>query len=176
MRRPGREVFRTSIGRAITRIFIVAVLLNYPWERVQSSLYVGKDASTVMWWLCSLASLGDGLLVLLIYAVGRVTLRQRDWFEQPGVLGYVFMLAVGLVISVSVEWITVYIAKWWTYAEHMPLVPGLGVGLAPLAQMLVLPPLIFRFVAVWNSRSSGSNSTRPRQTNANLARGEQEDF
>lgn len=160
MRWLGCEVSRTSVGRAVARIFMVAVLLNYPWERVQSSLYVGEDASNIVWWLCLLASLADGLLVLLIYAVGRVALRRRDWFEQPGVLGYVFMLAVGLVISVSVEWITVYIAKWWTYAEQMPLVPGLGVGLAPLAQMLVLPPLIFHFVAVWNSRSCRSNSTR----------------
>jgi hypothetical protein len=29
-------------------------------------------------------------------------------------------------------------------------VPGLDVGLVPVAQMLVLPPLIFRLVAVWH--------------------------
>jgi len=31
-------------------------------------------------------------------------------------------------------------------------VPGLGVGLVPVAQMLVLPPLIFRAVARWQGR------------------------
>lgn len=130
-------------------IFTVAVLINYPWERMQSQLYVGTDGSSISSWLCSLASLGDGLLVLLIYAVGQVALRRRDWFEQPGVLGYAFMLAAGLVISLLVEWTIVSMAKWWTYTEQMPIVPGLGIGIVPLAQMLVLPPLVFRIVTLW---------------------------
>lgn len=134
-------------------MFIVAALLNYPWELAQSSLYIGTDGSNIAPWLCFVASLFDGLLVLLIYAIGQVVLRRRDWFEQPGIRGYVLMLAAGLAISSSVEWATVYIAEWWAYTAQMPLVPWIGVGLLPVAQMLLLPPLIFRVVAAWNSRS-----------------------
>jgi hypothetical protein len=115
MGRLGHEVSRTSVGRAVTHIFIVAVLINYPWERVQSSLYVGKDASNIVWWLCFLASLADGLLVLLIYAIGRIVFHRRDWFEQPGIPGYLLMLGAGLIVSINVEWTTVYGLKWWAY-------------------------------------------------------------
>jgi hypothetical protein len=34
----------------------------------------------------------------------------------------------------------------------MPLVPGLNVGLTPVAQMLVLPPLIFSLLAWWHRK------------------------
>ncbi|MGH7207410.1 MAG: hypothetical protein ACREI2_14520, partial [Nitrospiraceae bacterium] len=116
-------------------------------------LYAGMDGSSIAPWLCFAASLLDGLLVLLIYAIGQVVLRRRDWFEQPGIRGYVLMLAAGLAISVSVEWVTVYVAEWWVYTARMPLVPGLVVGITPVVQMLVLPPLIFRIVAVWCARA-----------------------
>jgi hypothetical protein len=109
-----------------------------------------------MWWHCLIASLGDGLLVLLIFAAGWTALHRQDWFVRPGVRGYVVMLAVGLMISVSIEWIAVHIMGRWAYTERMPLVPGLGVGIVPILQMLVLPPLIFWIAAAWGrvSRSS----------------------
>lgn len=130
-------------------IFVAAVLLNYPWELAQSSLYVGMENFRAKWWHCFVASLGDGGLVLLIFAAGWVMLRRRAWFARPGVHGYLLMLAVGLVIGVSVEWMAVHVLERWTYTGWMPLVPGLGVGIVPLLQMLVLPPLIFRVAAVW---------------------------
>lgn len=139
---------KTSL-RQLLAMYVVAVLFNYPWERVQSSLYVGMDGANVASWLCLVASLIDGLLVLVIFTVGCIILRRRDWFENPGVRGYVLMLAMGLAISVIVEWATVHVAHWWSYTEQMPLVPWLGVGLLPVAQMLFFPPLIFRIVAFW---------------------------
>src|SRR5882724_1976726 len=71
-------------------LFAVAVLLNYLWELVQAPLYVGLESySTTVLWRCFVASLGDGLMVLLIVAAGWITLRRWDWFEQPAVVGYV---------------------------------------------------------------------------------------
>ncbi len=52
------------------RLFLVAVLINYVWEIAQSPLYVGMENFNLVWWHCGLAALGDGLLVLLIYAAG----------------------------------------------------------------------------------------------------------
>lgn len=149
------------IARQAAALFVIAVFLNYPWERVQSTLYVTLDGSSIPPWLCFVASLADGLFVLLIYLAGWIILGRSDWFLHPGVRGYSVALAAGLVISVSVEWTTIYIAPQWAYAEHMPLVPGLGVGLAPVAQMLALPPLIFYFVAAWHPRWQNSVTDSP---------------
>jgi hypothetical protein len=99
-------------------------------------------------WHCFVASLGDGLILLLIFAVGWIAFHEPNWFRQPGVSGYLLMLAAGLGIGVAVEWIGVHIAQRWKYTELMPIVPGFGVGVVPVTQMIVLPPLIFRIVAL----------------------------
>ena len=127
-------------------LVVVAVLVNYPWERLQSTLYVYPGGASIHWWLCLAASLADGLFVLVIFGLGWIALGRRTWFEQPGIEGYLVMLASGVAISVGVEGTTVHELRWWTYSAHMPLVPLVNIGLAPMTQMLVLPPLIFRLV------------------------------
>jgi hypothetical protein len=133
----------------LATLFVGAVLFNYPWELAQAPLYIGMKSFRIPWWHCFVASLGDGLLVLTIFAAGWTVLQQRDWFVRPGVRGYLVMLAIGLAIGVSVEWVAVYLMGRWIYTAQMPLLPGLGVGLFPVLQMLVLPPLIFRVAAMW---------------------------
>jgi len=145
------EAQRRSRGWSlVATIFAVAVLFNYPWELAQMPLYgASYDGRTFLY--CFLASLGDGLLVLLIFAAGWIVFRRREWFVRHGARGYLLMLAAGLIIAVGIERVAVGTGQW-LYAEQMPRV--LGVGLAPIAQMLVLPPLIFRLVAAWRRRSA----------------------
>jgi hypothetical protein len=134
-------------------LFIVAVLLNYPWELAQAPLYMGmEDYNAGVFWHCFVASLGDGIMVLLILAAGWITLRQPDWFVRPGISGYVVMIAAGLLLAILVEWVAVHELERWAYAERMPSLPGLGIGLVPIAQMLILPPMIFRIGTSIGSR------------------------
>jgi hypothetical protein len=135
----------TTLG-SVGLVYAVAVAVNYPWELAQSSLYEAMDAVGQMWWHCLLASLGDGLLVLLIVGAGSIAFGRTRWFRTPGVGEYALMLAAGLIIAVTVEWIGLHVLRRWSYTASMPLVPGLGVGLIPVAQMLILPPLVFRIV------------------------------
>ncbi|MEQ1679597.1 MAG: hypothetical protein ABL983_01465 [Nitrospira sp.] len=58
------------------------------------------------------------------------------------------MLTSGGALSVGIEWTTVHVLRWWTYDEQMPLVPLVNIGIVPVIQMLVLPPLIFRLVVI----------------------------
>ena len=140
----------------LPRLFVIAVLVNYVWEIFQAPLYVGMESFKLVWWHCGVAALGDGLLVFLIYAAGWAVLGKQDWFAHPGAIGYVVMLLAGLAIGVGIEWLAVFVAKRWAYTAQMPLVPLLNVGLAPVAQMLMLPPLIFRIVATWYDRASAA--------------------
>jgi hypothetical protein len=134
--------------RTIATVFTLAVIINYPWELAHSPLYEGMSDFSHALWYCFVASLGDGLLVLLIFGAGCVALRRSDWFVSPGRRGYLVMLAVGLVIGMVVEWTAVHVMGRWTYAPRMPVIPIFNVGLTPVAQMLTLPPLIFRAVAM----------------------------
>jgi hypothetical protein len=138
-----RRTLRTS-----ATVFILAVFINYPWELAHSQLYEGMSDFDLALWYCFVASLGDGLLVLLIFGAGCVALRRSDWFVNPGRHGYFVMFAFGLVIGVGVEWTAVHVMQRWAYAPRMPVIPIFNVGLTPVAQMLALPPLIFRAVAL----------------------------
>lgn len=138
--------------RRVVVLFLVAVLFNFLWERAQSPLYLGMDDWGSTWWLCFIASLGDGVLVLAIYGLGWIVFKQRDWIEHPGIAGYGLMLIIGLLMGVGIEWIAVHTAELWAYTTAMPLVPGLNVGLVPVLQMLLLPPAIFHVVAIWAKR------------------------
>lgn len=140
----------------LARVFAVAVAVNYPWELAQSPLYEQPWAPGAMLWHCGLASAGDGAMVLLIVGAGRLLLRRGDWFARPGARGYFVMLALGLALAVGVEWAAVRGLGWWAYSPRMPVVPVLGVGVAPVAQMLALPPLIARLAAMYPRRAGGA--------------------
>lgn len=152
----GSVMWSHLLHQRLTVLFGLAVVVNHPWERAQSSLYVMPGEAEVEWWMCTAASVADGLVVLLLFRIGWLVIGQRDWYLRPGARGYAVLLLSGAVISVTVEWITIYGAHWWAYSPRMPLVPGLNIGLAPLAQMLVLPPLIFALLAWWH-RKMGNN-------------------
>lgn len=143
------------LHRRLTVLFGLAVVVNYPWERAQSRLYVLPGGTEVQWWMCATASVADGLVVLLIFWIGKLVIGHRDWHLRPGARGYAVLLLSGAIISTVVEWSTIHAAHWWDYSPRMPLVPGLNIGLAPLAQMLVLPPLIFALLAWWHRKMIG---------------------
>ena len=131
--------------RTLVLVFIVAVLLNYLWELAQAPLYVGLDRyNAAVFWHCFVASLGDGIMVLIMTATGRVILGRWDWFKQPRATGYLVMLATGLVLAVLVETVAQHLLGRWQYTVRMPTV--LSIGVVPIAQMLLVPPLIFRIV------------------------------
>lgn len=135
------------LWRTLSSVFAISVAVNYPWEMLQASLYRMDTGSLPTWLHCFRASLGDGALLLVILILGAWILGRLDWFHRPGLPGYVWMLASGVAIAVAVEWTAVHVLERWSYKPAMPLLPGLDIGLLPLAQMLVLPPVIFAVAA-----------------------------
>ena len=134
-------------------VFVVAVIANYLWELAQVPLYAGFESyNAAVFWHCFVASLGDGLMVMIIFAVGWICFQCWDWFQRPGVAGYLVMLTAGLVLAVLVEWVAVQSLGRWHYTENMPTLPWLHIGLVPIAQMLTLPPLVFRIEGLLRSR------------------------
>lgn len=133
----------------LTALFVISVLLNFPWEVAQMPLYVVEVNWLEFARHCIIPSLGDGLIVLLIFSVGWVGRGRPDWTDAPGWVGYALMLITGFAIAVIVEWVALHGLNRWSYTDNMPLMPGLGVGVTPVLQMLILPPLIFRVTRWW---------------------------
>ncbi len=134
--------------KAIAAVFIVAVAVNYPRELAPAPFYEGIGDFSLALWHSFVSSLGDGMLVLLIFGAGWAALRRSDWFVNIGRKGYFVMLAAGMAIGAVVEWTAVHVMGRWIYAPQMPVIPILDIGLAHVAQMLALPPFIFCAVAM----------------------------
>ena len=132
----------------MVRLFFIAVALNFAWEMAQMSLY----ASTGSWVQnsaeCVRASLGDGGIALAIYTAGAVLFRRLDWFRQPGGRGYAVMFSVGVILAAAFEMAALRSGRW-AYSASMPRLPLAGrLGLLPMLQMMILPPIIFKVASL----------------------------
>ncbi len=146
------EVHSAAIGRwpvrlRVLRLFAAAVLINFGWEMAQMRLY----ASTGSWLQdsvgCLTASLGDGGMVLIVWATGALVFRRPDWFRRPRVSGYAVMLTMGVFLAAAFETAALGSGRW-AYGPSMPRLPMMaGLGLLPMLQMVILPPVIFKVVS-----------------------------
>ena len=143
-------------------LLVAGVVLNYIWEIAQAVLYVGMVSFETIAWHCFVAALGDGIILLTIHAAGWLMFGKSGWFVHPRVAAIVFMLGFGLAVALAVEWAAVHWLHRWAYTAQMPLIPGLGIGVTPVLQMLVLPAAIFKIANKWcggkyaNARSARS--------------------
>ena len=127
-------------------VLLFAFLLNYPWEFIQAPLFEGM-AGAPHWdavKTCTRAALGDALIMLTAYWVVAWLGQGRAWPAGATGRDLVLLVAVGTGITALIEvlalngwWIT-----QWRYSAAMPVLPALGVGLVPLLQWVILPPLV----------------------------------
>ncbi len=133
--------------QVLALVYGIAVALNYAWELAQSGLFTAESNAGNIWWHCFVASLGDGVMVVLLFGIGWLASGRRHWFVHPGLKGYAILAAAGVSMAIAVEWVAVHMLDGWSYAPAMPRLPGIEVGLVPVLQMVLLPPLIFRIAA-----------------------------
>ena len=134
-----------------TNILIFAFLLNYPWEFLQMPLFQGTSGATH--WdgvkLCSRAAAGDAFIMLIAYWSIAIAMSDRWWIRRPRPRRIIAFVAVGIALTIAIEHFALRSESpaWgWKYAETMPTVPVLGVGLTPLLQWIFLPLLAIWFV------------------------------
>jgi hypothetical protein len=60
--------------------------------------------------------------------------------REPGLGRAALMQLLALATAVAIERLALAAGRW-SYSSRMVVVPGLGVGLWPLLQMAMLPPL-----------------------------------
>jgi hypothetical protein len=97
---------------------------------------------------CSRAAAGDAVLALVAYWSVALVVHHRGWVVVPTASKVLGFTVCGLAITIAIERLALD-GLWmqdWSYSPLMPVVPGLGVGLSPLVQWLVLPPLLIWLV------------------------------
>ena len=128
------------------RILVIGFLVTLIWENAQGILYVDYRGFVEHFWACFVASVIDALVILLVYLVLALLYRDLYWPRRNTSVRYVVVALIGGVLAVGFELWALAVGEW-SYAPLMPVVPGLGVGLSPLVQLMVLPVLTYHLSA-----------------------------
>lgn len=128
-------------------IYQLAILgLNLAWEIARLALYTistlapdNEIASAVFH-----CTLGDVLIAGSALIVGWfVSRRPRTSIRLP-LRTVLLATGLGLVFTVFSEWRATQVTHAWEYSPWMPILPVIQVGLTPVLQWIMLPP-----VAIW---------------------------
>jgi hypothetical protein len=132
--------FPAAAGCALTwTLWLFA--LNLVWEVVQLPLYaMGRYAEwPALGYAVLHCTVGDATVALVSYLIAALATGAPRWPLHRPLAGLAVVLAAGELFTIWAEWYNVYVLRSWAYAAGMPTIRGIGV--APLAQWLVLPPL-----------------------------------
>lgn len=135
------------VWQVLALLYVVSVTFNYIWELLQAPLFAPESLPTNFWFHCFVASLGDGVIVLLLFVLGWIASGRRNWWVRPRLYEYVILILAGVSLAVLIEWTAIHVLQRWAYSQSMPRIPGLEVGLVPVLQMLLLPPFILRIMS-----------------------------
>ena len=140
-----------------------ALLLNFAWEILQAPLYAGMAGMphAQVTKACLQATFGDMVIMLLAYGAVAASARSRRWVVAASRWQLSCFVAIGVAITVTIEWLATqgHWVKSWNYLPAMPLLPGTGIGLAPLLQWVLLPLLTVWFVRRQLSPAQGTTTS-----------------
>jgi len=121
-------------------IIALSVVFHLVWENAQAPLYAGYENFWQHFWICLSVIPGDVTITLAAYFA--VAFWRRN-MAFVGAMRFSDALATGLcatLVSVVIEWFSLATGRW-AYGSVMPILPGLGIGLLPVLQMMIIPPV-----------------------------------
>lgn len=131
-----------------TNVALFAFLLNLPWEFAQVPFFAGMPAA--QHWsgilVCARATLGDVVIALAAFWAVALAAGGRTWVTAPTPRRTAGFVSAGVLITIAMERLATGVLARWTYAEAMPVVPVVDVGVTPLVQWMVIPPVMLWFV------------------------------
>lgn len=119
----------------------IVFVLNLAWEIAHVRLYTiwaTSDGWSVAWALLH-CTLGDVVIALAMFVLAGMVLGRADWPASRPWAGAAIVMLGATAYTAWSEWYNVYRVGNWGYAASMPMV--FGIGLSPLLQWLVLPPV-----------------------------------
>ena len=124
-------------------IAFFSFLLNFVWEVLQTPFFVDISAeiNTIIWYRFH-CTLGDVMISLAGFWFVALILRSRSWFLNPTKKKILLFVAFGVSYTIFSEIKNVSLNKLWAYSDFMPVIPYIDVGIVPLIQWIIIPPLL----------------------------------
>ena len=135
---------------------LILFALNLLWEVTQLPLYaMGRYSEWPALGFAVLhCTLGDAAMAFVAYVIATLVTREPHWSLRRPLIGLAVVLVAGESYTIWAEWYNVYVLRSWAYGAGMPTIRGIGV--APLAQWLVLPLLALTILHYRNRKPIGA--------------------
>lgn len=128
-------------------IAFFSFLLNFVWEALQTPFFVDiSDKINTIIWFRFHCTMGDVLITLISFWLVALIAKTRTWFLNPTKGKLLLFVALGVSYTVFSEIKNVSLNKLWGYSELMPVIPFIEVGIIPLIQWIIVPPLLILIV------------------------------
>ena len=135
----------------VVRLLVIATPLYFTWEMLQAPAFTGMpDGWLAATLVCAIATLGDAVIVLLLFGLGALVFRDQRWFHPPRLGRYLLIVVAGVAVQIAVELVMVYRLGRWGYSPLHPLIAGIGV--LPIVQPIVLLPLTLWLLSRWDGQ------------------------
>ena len=136
---------------ALRRYLAAALLGNLIWEIAQLPLYTLWHAGTAgeISFAVLHCTFGDAAIAAISLCLALALAGAAEWPARRFGPVLVACVTIGAAYTVYSEHLNVVVRGAWAYSDLMPVLPGLGTGVAPLAQWIVLPPLAL----IWAKRT-----------------------
>jgi len=146
------EVNLIAVSKLLSTLYISAFLLHFVWEMWQVPFYF--EMANLGHWeavlICTKATIGDGLVALSAYVFAAIISEGGlFWLVNKKVEPLLAFLVGGLFLTGVLELLSTKLLDRWQYSEFMPLIPYLDVGILPLLQWLILPPITLWLASVF---------------------------
>jgi len=124
-------------------IAFFSFLLNFAWEVLQTPFFVdiSTEVNTIIWYRFH-CTLGDVMISLAGFWFVALILKSRSWLLNPTKKKILLFVAFGVSYTIFSEIKNVSLNKLWAYSDFMPVIPYIDVGIVPLIQWIIIPPLL----------------------------------
>ncbi len=132
---------------------LVSFGLNWVWEQAQCRPFFVHAEPTHGQLAMIRAASGDVAMTWITYGLVAVVSRRWSWIAGTWARRqWIAIVVSALAMSVGLESYALATGRW-SYTPFNPLVPGLGVSVVPLLQLLLLLPAAFWVTAAVLRRS-----------------------
>ena len=137
---PQRQYNSMKTGKQIAILSAVTFVLHIAWENGQAPLFQGYESFVQHFPICLIGTIGDVIFTLGVFLVISLLKNNFHWIATVNKKDIIVLGVLGFLFAIGVEQHAL-LSGAWGYTGIMPIIPYLGVGLTPVAQMTLLLPL-----------------------------------
>lgn len=130
--------------KAIIAVFsFLGFVFNFVWEYLQCAPFFRHAGESPTALSMVKASAGDVLMMVFVYLAISILNGSWKWISEDWSFRKIAIIGIlSIIVAVLVELVGLNSARW-TYTSRNPLIPGIGVSLLPIFQMLLINPVSF---------------------------------